>query len=128
MPSDMPPWVLHDLRRTARSLLSWEGVRPDISERVLGHAIGGVEGVYDRHHYTEERAKSLQALADKIASIVDPPLPGAAPPLPMINHRQAPTWCPSPRWRGRREIFTPRIVAGVSAASGALGIARVPDS
>ncbi len=25
------------------------GVRPDISERVLGHVIGGVEGVYDRH-------------------------------------------------------------------------------
>ena len=25
------------------------GVRPDISQRVLGHVIPGVEGVYDRH-------------------------------------------------------------------------------
>jgi integrase len=33
------PWVLHDLRRTARSLMSRAGVRPDISERVLGHVI-----------------------------------------------------------------------------------------
>jgi integrase len=34
--------VIHDLRRTARSLLSRTGVRPDIAERVLGHAIAGV--------------------------------------------------------------------------------------
>jgi hypothetical protein len=39
------PGVLHDLRRTARSLMSRAGVRPDIAERALGHAIPGVEGV-----------------------------------------------------------------------------------
>ena len=32
----MPQWQLHDLRRTARSLLSRAGVAPDIGERVLG--------------------------------------------------------------------------------------------
>lgn len=42
-------WTLHDLRRTARSLMSRAGIRPDIAERVLGHAIRGVEGTYDRH-------------------------------------------------------------------------------
>ena len=36
--------------------MSRAGVRPDIAERVLGHIIPGVEGVYDRHHYTEEKA------------------------------------------------------------------------
>ena len=35
----LPEWRLHDLRRTARSLMSRAGVRPDIAERVLGHAI-----------------------------------------------------------------------------------------
>jgi len=35
----MPRWVLHDLRRTARSLMSRAGVPSDIAERVLG--IGG---------------------------------------------------------------------------------------
>jgi integrase len=30
------PWVIHDLRRTARSLMARAGVRPDIAERVLG--------------------------------------------------------------------------------------------
>jgi integrase len=66
------PWVLHDLRRTARSLLSRAGVRPDISERVLGHVIRGVEGVYDRHSYAEEKAHALKALAALIENILRP--------------------------------------------------------
>jgi hypothetical protein len=41
----MPGWVLHDLRRTAKTLMTRAGVRPDISERVLAHVIPGVEGV-----------------------------------------------------------------------------------
>jgi integrase len=42
---DMPHWQLHDLRRTARSLMSRAGVRPDIAERVLGHAIASTTGI-----------------------------------------------------------------------------------
>ena len=38
------PWRLHDLRRTARSLMSRAGVNKDIAERCLAHAIGGVSG------------------------------------------------------------------------------------
>ena len=67
------PWVLHDLRRTARSLMSRAGVRPDIAERVLGHAIQGVEGVYDRHAYREEKAQALKRLAGLIEMILNPP-------------------------------------------------------
>jgi integrase len=70
---DMPPWVIHDLRRTARSLMSRAGVRPDISERVLGHAIPGVEGVYDRHMYDDEKADALNRLAALVESILSPP-------------------------------------------------------
>lgn len=66
-------WCLHDLRRTARSLMSRVGVRPDIAERVLGHAIGGVEGVYDRHHYQQDKAHALQSLAALIETIINPP-------------------------------------------------------
>jgi hypothetical protein len=66
----MPAWVIHDLRRTARSLLSRAGVRPDISERVLGHVIRGVEGVYDRHGYDDEKADALNRLARLIETIV----------------------------------------------------------
>jgi len=70
---EMPRWTLHDLRRTARSLLSRAGVRPDISERVLGHVIPGVEGVYDRHQYDAEKTDALGKLAALIDSIVNPP-------------------------------------------------------
>jgi integrase len=69
----MPPWVLHDLRRTARSLMSRAEVRPDIAERVLGHAIPGVEGVYDRHSYRNEKADALTKLAALIDNILTPP-------------------------------------------------------
>ncbi|MGI8724741.1 MAG: tyrosine-type recombinase/integrase [Methyloceanibacter sp.] len=69
----LPHWVLHDLRRTARSLMSRAGVRPDIAERVMGHAIAGVEGVYDRHPYRDEKADALAKLAGLIALILNPP-------------------------------------------------------
>jgi integrase len=68
----MPGWVIHDLRRTARSLMSRADVRPDISERVLGHAIAGVEGVYDRHGYGPEKAQALRQLAGLVERIVNP--------------------------------------------------------
>ncbi len=66
-------WKLHDLRRTARSLMSRAGVRPDIAERCLGHIVGGVEGIYDRHTYDAEKADALRKLAALIERIVNPP-------------------------------------------------------
>jgi integrase len=67
---ETPQWQIHDLRRTARSLMSRAGVRPDIAERVLGHAIGGVEGIYDRHAYRDEKAHALARLAALVDGIV----------------------------------------------------------
>jgi hypothetical protein len=52
--------------------MSRAGVRPDISERVLGHQIVGVEGIYDRHSYRDEKADALQRLASLIDGIVNP--------------------------------------------------------
>jgi integrase len=71
--SGVTDWVLHDLRRTARSLMSRAGVRPDIAERVMGHAIAGVEGVYDRHQYRDEKADALKRLAGLVALVLSPP-------------------------------------------------------
>jgi integrase len=68
----LEPWVFHDLRRTAKSLMVRAGVRPDISERTLGHVIGGVEGVYDRHGYAEEKGEALAALAALVQRILNP--------------------------------------------------------
>jgi integrase len=65
-------WTLHDLRRTARSLMARAGVRPDIAERVLNHAIVGVAQVYDRHSYEAEKGQALETLARMIDSIIHP--------------------------------------------------------
>ncbi|QLC24488.1 integrase family protein [Parasphingopyxis algicola] len=67
----IPHWTLHDLRRTAKSLMGRAGVRPDISERVLGHAIPGVEGTYDHYDYGPEKADALERLAGLIGEIVE---------------------------------------------------------
>ena len=68
----LEPGRVHDLRRPARSLLARAGVRPDVGERVMGHAIQGVEGVYDRHQYRNEKAQALRKLAGLIERIVEP--------------------------------------------------------
>src|SRR3954447_521118 len=66
-----PNWTLHDLRRTAKTLMARAGVRPDLSERVLGHVIAGVEGVYDRHSYADEKRDALETLAAEIERILN---------------------------------------------------------
>lgn len=54
-------WTIHDLRRTLRTGLSRLGVRPDISERVIGHTVGGSLGqVYDTHEFRDEKRVALE--------------------------------------------------------------------
>jgi len=72
LPSDMPNWRLHDLRRTARSLMSRAKVSSKDAERVMGHSLPGVEGTYDRYAYFDEKTEALAKLADLIDSIVYP--------------------------------------------------------
>ena len=70
--SGVTGWTLHDLRRTARSLMSRAGVPSDHAERCLGHVIGGVRGTYDRHEYYNEKARAFEELAAQIDRIVRP--------------------------------------------------------
>jgi integrase len=65
-------WTLHDLRRTARSLMSRAGVNADIAERCLGHVIPGVRGVYDRHAYHDEMLLAFERLAALLDGIAHP--------------------------------------------------------
>ena len=72
LPAGMAPWTIHDLRRTARSLMARAGVPSEHAERTLGHAIAGVAGVYDRHSYAAEKGAALAKLANLIDDIVHP--------------------------------------------------------
>jgi integrase len=62
-------FVIHDLRRTTRTLLSKNGVRSDVAEKCLNHVKIGVEGIYNRDAYFEERGIAHQKLADQISSL-----------------------------------------------------------
>ena len=66
-------WVLHDLRRTARTLMSRAGVNVDHAERCLGHVISGVRAVYDRHGFHKEKKDAFEALARQLDIIINPP-------------------------------------------------------
>ena len=66
----LPHWTVHDIRRTCRTLMSRTGIRSEISERVLGHAIPGVAGVYDRHDYLVQKREALEALAGELERIL----------------------------------------------------------
>jgi len=59
----LPPFTIHDLRRTARTHLAGLGVPPHVAEKVLNHKFKGVEGRYDRYDYFEERRAALNAWA-----------------------------------------------------------------
>lgn len=69
---DMQHFSPHDLRRTFRTLASSVGVAGHIAERCLNHKLKGVEGIYDRHDYLEERKEAHQ----KVADLVEPAING----------------------------------------------------
>jgi integrase len=65
-------WVLHDLRRTARSLMSRAGVLNEHAEHCLGHLQPAIQQTYDRHKYIAEMALAYEKLATLIQQIVEP--------------------------------------------------------
>ncbi len=68
--SGITHWHSHDLRRTARTLLSRLKIDPHIRERIIGHSQGGIVDVYDMYDYLGEKADGLQKLGCEIESIV----------------------------------------------------------
>ncbi len=70
--SGVTGWTLHDLRRTARSLMSRAGVPADHVERCLGHIMPGVRDVYDQYEYLEEKRDAFNKLAALIMEIINP--------------------------------------------------------
>lgn len=61
---------VHDLRRTCRSLLAELGVQTHIAERCLNHKLRGVEHVYNKHDYFNERRDALEVLAKHLKPIL----------------------------------------------------------
>lgn len=67
---DIPAFTIHDLRRTASTLLHENGWPSDVVEKALNHTIGGVRGVYNRAEYEPQRRDMLQFWADYIDQLL----------------------------------------------------------
>ena len=68
----MPDWTLHDLRRTAATMMAELGVLPHIIEAILNHVSGhksGIAGVYNRATYAEEMREALCGWATYVDQI-----------------------------------------------------------
>ncbi len=71
--SGVTGWTLHDLRRTARTLMSRAGVISDHAEQCLGHLLSGVRKIYNRDDFKPQKKAAFDKLAAKIESIAHPP-------------------------------------------------------
>lgn len=67
----IPHFTVHDLRRTCRSLLASQGVAGHVAERCLNHKLKGVEGIYDRYDYLDERREALNNLTNLVAPFIN---------------------------------------------------------
>lgn len=68
---EIPYFTIHDLRRTASTLLHEMGWPSDIVEKSLNHTVGGVRGVYNRAQYADQRRAMLQAWADSVGPCLE---------------------------------------------------------
>lgn len=57
-------WRNHDIRRTVATWLNEAGVNTWVVEHLLGHAVAGVAGIYNRAQYLDEKEKALNVWLD----------------------------------------------------------------
>jgi integrase len=78
----MPPWRLHDLRRSAASGMAQLGIAPHVIEKVLNHISGslaGVAGIYNRFGYGPEKRHALDTWAAHVQRVIEPPSANVVP-------------------------------------------------
>lgn len=71
--SGVTGWRFHDLRRTAVTHLGELRVPRHIRQLLLDHAENDATSIYDRFEYLPERREALDAWADKITRLLNPP-------------------------------------------------------
>ena len=69
----IPPWRLHDLRRTCATGMAGIGIAPHVVEAALNHVSGAkasVAGTYNRAAYEPEKRAALERWANYVAGII----------------------------------------------------------
>ncbi|RZN40428.1 DUF4102 domain-containing protein [Escherichia sp. E2593] len=67
----LEPFTVHDLRRTASTLLHEAGYPSDWIEKALAHEQKGVRAVYNKAEYARQRTYMLQQWADMVDAWID---------------------------------------------------------
>jgi integrase len=86
--AEIPPWRLHDLRRTAATGMADIGILPHVIEAVLNHVSGAkasVAGIYNRATYEPEKKAALTKWSEYIERVVT----GQAATVVPIGQRRA---------------------------------------
>lgn len=68
---DLESFTVHDLRRTASSLLNEYGFNRDWIEKCLAHEENSVRSIYNKAEYSFQRKVMLQAWADMVNCFID---------------------------------------------------------
>lgn len=69
----LPPWRLHDIRRTGTTQMQALGIPIEVTEKVINHKSGetaGIRGVYNLHAYTDEKRTALDAWGAYLGKLV----------------------------------------------------------
>ncbi|WP_068951562.1 site-specific integrase [Pararhizobium polonicum] len=69
----LKPFVLHDLRRTARTRMAKLGVQEHVAEAVIAHKKQGVNAVYNQWDYFDEKRDALNRWAAAVRDLIEPP-------------------------------------------------------
>jgi integrase len=73
LPQEMPPWRLHDLRRTVASGMARLGINLPVIEKVLNHSSGsfaGIVSVYQKHSFADEKRDALDIWGRHVETLV----------------------------------------------------------
>jgi integrase len=61
----------HDLRRTFGTTVAALGFGRAAVDRILNDRDGGVVSIYDRHHYSEEDKRIMEAVASHLLTLAE---------------------------------------------------------
>jgi integrase len=57
---EIEKWSVHDFRRSISTILTEEGVQLHVTEKMLGHKLGGILSVYNKSEYIKEQYKAYE--------------------------------------------------------------------
>ena len=67
----VPRATPHDLRRTHGTTITGLGFGREAMNRIQNHKEGGIADVYDRHQYSEENIRIMEAVAARLLALAE---------------------------------------------------------